>query len=410
MGSFIGTRTLLIATLLCSLAGFALLTTTAQAEAIPATVRLCDGRSVSGTIDSVDADVVRLTVDGRPQQFPLDDVRGIEVATASGASTSRSWLLLSNGDRVPLVPVDLVDDAFVCRWENGRQQSNCRVALELVTVVLRQPLHAPAASSMLPELSRRTFSDDTLMLSDGTRLTGALDGVTADLFRLETAVGIVPIEAFRVVAVAMNAALVQRPPDSERAALVALRDGAWLTLHDLTIAGDGTLSGRTAFDAELAVPLTDIERIALYGPRVVDPARRPLDDIETTPFVSRTSPPLVNRNVRGGWLQLGGREYARGFGMTSHTSATIALEHGDRRFQATVGLDDSVGAAGSVVFTVAVDGRRVFTSPIVHGGDAPSTIGPLDIAGGERLTLSVEFAEYGNVEDVANWCDPIILR
>jgi hypothetical protein len=151
-------------------------------------------------------------------------------------------------------------------------------------------------------------------------------------------------------------------------------------------------------------------QIACYGPRVIDLTRRSPREVVSEPFVSRQHKLQINRNVRGGWLQLNGRSHARGFGMTSGMSATFDLEPGDRQLKATVGIDDSVGPAGSVIFAVDLDGRRIFTSPVVRGGDTPLTIGPLEIAGGKTLTLSVEFADYGHLQDIANWCDPLILR
>jgi hypothetical protein len=372
--------------------------------------QLVDGRNIKGTTPSIDANVLSLAVDGKQQQFTLDDLLAIQFPAAVGQPTARSWLLLSNGDRAPLSPIDLVDDAFVCRWNDAEQRANWRIPLELVTGLLRQPLTVNETTSLLPELSRRAFTEDTLFLSDGTRLAGALEGVTADSFRVETAVGIVPVETSRVEAIAMNAALVQRPESAERSALVVLRDGSWLTLQDLAIAVDGSLTGQTSSDTELHTTLADVVQIAFYGPRVIDLTQRAPQMVTSDSFVSRKHELLVNRNVRGGWLQLGGRSYGRGFGMTSGMSVTFELETGDRQFQATVGLDDSVDTEGSVVFVVTVDDRRVFTSPTMRGGDAPLAIGPLEIAGGQRLTLFIEFAEFGNVQDVADWCNPVILR
>ncbi|HVJ69452.1 MAG TPA: NPCBM/NEW2 domain-containing protein, partial [Caulifigura sp.] len=336
-------RRRILACLLLSLAGFAHSARAVSEEFLAATVQLQNGRTVAGKIISIDANELLLSVDGRRHQFPIDDLVAIDFSPAPAQSTLRSWLLLSNGDRAPLTPIDLVDDAFLCRWEDATQPASWRVPLELVTALLRQPLNVKEEAALLPELSRRAFTEDTLILSDGTRLAGALEGVTADTFRVETAVGIVPVEAARVAAVAMNAALVQRPEPAKRSALVILRDGTWLTLHDLAISTDQSLTGRTGFDAELKVPLADVARIACYGPHVIELSRRTPLNVTTVQFVSRKQDLQINRNVRGGWLELDGRSHARGLGMTSGMSATFDLEPGDRQFEATVGIDDSVG-------------------------------------------------------------------
>lgn len=395
-------------TLLLSLAGFAICAE-ARAEAITGEVRLVGERSVSGTIAAIDSDGLSLIVDGRMERIARDDLLAIDFANGEETPAARSWLFLSNGDRVPLSPVELADDQIHCRWATAPDAQQWSVPLELMTGVLQAPLN-PSDPPLLAELSSRAFREDTLILTDGSRLTGALEGMTAGSYRMETAVGLVTVESARIAGVGMNAALVQRPDRQEESVLVLTRDGAWLTLNELVVRADGNVVGRTSFDAEFRARLGDIRSISFYGPRVNDLTLREPEDVTATPFVSRIARMLVNRNSRGGFLRLNDSSFARGFGMTSGMSATFELEPADRRFQVTVGIDDSVGDEGSVVFAVDLDGRRVFTSPIQTGRDAPLAVGPLDVVGGQRLTLIVEFAESGNVQDVADWCDPVILR
>ncbi|MBL8848087.1 MAG: NPCBM/NEW2 domain-containing protein, partial [Planctomycetaceae bacterium] len=375
---------------LSPLAGFALFVTVAQSADVRAEVQLVDGRSVGGVIAAIDERGMTLEANGGRESFPLNDLVSINVANVTERPTAPSWLFLSNGDRVPLMPVELTDDVIVCRWDGAPERGAWRIPLEFVTAILRAPI-SNDDSPLLSELSSRAFPEDTLILSDGTRLTGALEEITADMYRVETAVGPVAVEAARIVAVGMNAALVQRPRPSESEAVLLTHDGVWLTLQGLSLNGSGEVSGRTGFDAEYRVPLSDIRRLLFYGARVSDLAARQPAEVTATPFVARVPTMLANRNVRGGFLQLRGESFARGFGMTSGMSATFDLEPNDRTFQATVGIDDCVGDAGSVVFAVELDGRRVFTSPVQTGLDAPLVIGPLVVAGGERLTLRVEF-------------------
>ncbi|MEX0585659.1 MAG: NPCBM/NEW2 domain-containing protein, partial [Pirellulales bacterium] len=300
---------------------------------------------------------------------------------------------------------------LVCRWSTAGERPDWRVPLQFVTAALFQPVRPGGGGmSRVPELSFRQFREDTVILRDGKQLTGVLEDVGADSIRMETAVGAVSVEAARVAAIALDSALVRAPAAAENSALVMTKDGAWLTLHEWTVSETGELAGRTSIGIEFRAPLADVVKIACYGPDVVDLTTRTPIEMNVTPFISRTAEMLVNRNVRGGFLRLEGRESPRGFGMTSGMSATFAVEPGDRQFRATVGLDDMVGDAGSVEFALELDGRRIFTSPMLTGADAAVVVGPLDIAGGERLTLTVEFAEYGNVQDVANWCDVVIVR
>jgi hypothetical protein len=52
----------------------------------------------------------------------------------------------------------------------------------------------------------------------------------------------------------------------------------------------------------------------------------------------------------------------------------------------------------------------VFTSPVLTGRSAPVDLGPLDVAGAHELTLVVEYGEYGDILDYADWGDAVLVR
>ena len=79
-------------------------------------------------------------------------------------------------------------------------------------------------------------------------------------------------------------------------------------------------------------------------------------------------------------LRLAGQGYDRGLGTQSRTLLAYRLAPGDRRFQALVGLDDSAGALGSVVFRVLVDDQERFVSPPMSVRDTPKSI-DIDLTG-----------------------------
>ena len=62
---------------------------------------------------------------------------------------------------------------------------------------------------------------------------------------------------------------------------------------------------------------------------------------------------------------------------------------------------------GSVRFVVEVDGNRVFASNLVTGAAEPVVVGPIDVSGRRRLSLIVEYGELADIDDWADWCDPI---
>ena len=114
----------------------------------------------------------------------------------------------------------------------------------------------------------------------------------------------------------------------------------------------------------------------------------------------------TDQSVEGHPLQLGGHTFANGVG--THANSRVRLELGGtgERFSAQVGVDDEVGTnhQGSVVFTVAGDRRVLWTSGVLHGGDAPKSV-KVDLHGVKVLTLTVEDAGDGISYDHADWAD-----
>src|SRR5205807_2281318 len=114
-------------------------------------------------------------------------------------------------------------------------------------------------------------------------------------------------------------------------------------------------------------------------------------------------------NVDGHPLRLAGQGYDRGLGTQSRTLLAYRLSAGDRRFQATVGLDESAGPLGSVVFRVLVDGKERLVTPPMSVRDTPKAI-DVDLTGAKALILMTEFGERGEIRDFADWAEARILR
>jgi alpha-galactosidase len=100
---------------------------------------------------------------------------------------------------------------------------------------------------------------------------------------------------------------------------------------------------------------------------------------------------------------LGGATYAHAVPLSSDADLTIDLKGAATRFASMVGIDDTVTApAGSVIFGVWVDGKKVADSGVMRGGDAPKLISA-DLTGAKTLVLAVIDANDGTGGDTANW-------
>jgi NPCBM/NEW2 domain len=85
------------------------------------------------------------------------------------------------------------------------------------------------------------------------------------------------------------------------------------------------------------------------------------------------------------------------------------LKPGDKRFQASVGVDERAGPLGSVVFRVFLDGKEKFKTPPMTDHDPPQTI-DLDLKGAKNMILDTAFGDRGDVRDLADWIEARIIR
>jgi hypothetical protein len=121
--------------------------------------------------------------------------------------------------------------------------------------------------------------------------------------------------------------------------------------------------------------------------------------------------PLRNdRNVRGGFLTVRGVEFPKGLGVHSRSNVTFRLDGKYRWFHARLGIDDETIGKGSVAFEVLVDGKRTFRSDVLTGTSAPVLLERLDVSGTKLLTLRVDYATLGDIQDHADWCDALLIK
>ena len=84
------------------------------------------------------------------------------------------------------------------------------------------------------------------------------------------------------------------------------------------------------------------------------------------------------------------------------------IPQGASTFAAELALDDTAGTAGSVVFRVylvTAEGLKpAYESPVVRGGEPPIPV-QVPLADASALVLVVDYADYGDERDHANWLD-----
>jgi hypothetical protein len=103
-------------------------------------------------------------------------------------------------------------------------------------------------------------------------------------------------------------------------------------------------------------------------------------------------------------LTLNGVTYSKGLGVHGQSTVAYALNGACSTFQANVGVDDEVGASGSVVFQVWADGAQLFDSGAMNGNTATKTVS-VNVAGRKQLSLVVTDGGNGNAYDHGDWAN-----
>lgn len=112
--------------------------------------------------------------------------------------------------------------------------------------------------------------------------------------------------------------------------------------------------------------------------------------------------PQLNLSVTGNPLSIGGRTYASGLGTHAVSRIGITFEPRFKVFSGRCGVDDWVGAGGSVIFKIEGDGKTLFTSPLMKGG-VPAAGFAVSVQGLSGLILLVESGGGGINGDHADW-------
>lgn len=272
---------------------------------------------------------------------------------------------------------------------------------------------APSDYAARDRLAARALSaaetNDWLLLDNGDELIGKIQKLDDKQLLLESQVGPTPIELSRVAAMAFSP-IARGASTNEPRWLVGFADGTWLVASKL--ASTPGQAAEMVFESPAgwkAQTLTeDIAWLQPLASANYLSDRAPVG-YKHIPFLKTEWPYGTDRNAAGGLLRHGEQVFPKGIGMHSTSRLTYDLAPDEKRFAAEIALDASAGTRGSVVFRVFVDNEQRYASPIVRGGDPPTPIS-VDVQGGRRLSLIVDFADRGDELDRADWLNARLTR
>jgi hypothetical protein len=286
-----------------------------------------------------------------------------------------------------------------------------KLPLETVRgLVLRRPTGGPAGVRLLNQLIDYREPQDTIVMANGDTLSGEFAGLDEKRLLLETPLGKSPIERSGIRAVLFNPTLTSTESLKGEGVLISLVDGSRFRARELAFGPLDRLTLRTLFGIELELPLSAVESMRFLGGCATYLSDLAPAEYKFEPFLKLDWPLRIDRNVSGGFLTLRGVEYPRGLGVHSRSTITYRLDGKFRWFHAILGIDDDTSGKGSVVFEVLADGKRICKSDILTGSSAPVPLERLDVSGAKLLTLRVDYATQGDIQDHADWCDALLIR
>ncbi|MGA2867480.1 MAG: NPCBM/NEW2 domain-containing protein [Verrucomicrobiota bacterium] len=113
----------------------------------------------------------------------------------------------------------------------------------------------------------------------------------------------------------------------------------------------------------------------------------------------------ADRSVTGKPLSIAGKKFDHGVGTHAPGTIWVDLAGGSERFLAFVGVDDAAKSqAASITFKVLGDGRTLWQSSLMKGGQSAQSV-DVDVTGIQKLVLLVGNGGDGNDNDHANWAE-----
>lgn len=136
-----------------------------------------------------------------------------------------------------------------------------------------------------------------------------------------------------------------------------------------------------------------------------------LSDLQWTYASTGLANHLVQKDASwdGQPMTMKGTPYPKGLGVYGPSLILYRLAPGCTSFTAQVGLDDSAGAGGSVVFQVWADGQKLFDSGSIAGPSAAVQSVQVSLNNNKRLRLLVTNDNDGSSLDRADWANPQVV-
>ncbi|MGO8750697.1 MAG: NPCBM/NEW2 domain-containing protein [Thermoguttaceae bacterium] len=133
-----------------------------------------------------------------------------------------------------------------------------------------------------------------------------------------------------------------------------------------------------------------------------------VDSLDLSPIEQGFGQPQAGRSVDNQPIKIKGVSFVHGVGTHAASEMRIDLKGAATKFISQVGVDDETRGKGSVVFEVYVDGKKIASSGLMRGGEAPKTLSA-DLTGAKQLVLIVTDGGDTIDWDHADWAGAVLF-
>jgi hypothetical protein len=330
-------------------------------------------------------------------------------------------ILLANGGRLPGFVEKITDDRLQFQPEapvDVGGENLLSLPLSAVSVLwLATPHGGAKPEDLLRRLDREQRTRDVLILRNGDRIEGTLQGLETGDFRLEgEGKKITRVPRAKVAVVALNTELVSRARPKGLYGHLILSNGARVVVTAVRLRdAEDTLRCQLPVGGSFEVPVDQVAAIDLRQGCALYLSDLKPKAYQHTPFFGVNWPYVLDGSVGGRELRLAGSTYDKGLGMHSKSRLTFEVPAGYRFFEARVGLDEQTGGRGRARIRVLLNGKAVDTgwNKDLTARDQPLPLRiKLRAIKGQQVALSLEvdFGQFGDVQGHVNWVDARLIK
>jgi hypothetical protein len=322
-------------------------------------------------------------------------------------------VVFANGDRLVAEVVEMTKERLTLRLAQARdRRQEIQVGLTSIALLwIARPDGVEEEQAWQRETLLAKRARDQVWLRGGDLLDGTLTAIDRRHVEIEVNQKPLRVAFSKASAIATNSDLQRRPRPKGPFAVVVLRDGSRLGVHQARVER-GQFVAATLHGFEITVPLAQLVSLTTRQGAAVYLSDLKAKEYRFTPFLGEVRWPwTADTSLTGQSLQLADDTFDKGIAMHATSRLTFDLAGQYTTFDACVGIDPRAGKLGKARIQVLADNKPLLAASgvLLKAGTPPLDV-HLPVQGARSLTLVVDCADAGDVQARVNWANARLLR